>query len=411
MSVEDLTALVDSVVESHAEELWKLSRFLWEHPELALQEVKAHDALCEFLEQRGFEVRRNYVLDTAFRAEFVAPGGADGPTVALMAEYDALPGIGHACGHNLIAEASVGAALAAMEAMKRSPAARGKLIVLGTPAEEICGGKELLVQKGAFSDIDAALIAHPMRQDTLRLAVNAMQQMTVHFEGRATHAAASPWEGVNAMDAAVASYVNVSLLRQQLKPESRIHGIITESESYLNIIPCSTKLAYSVRAETLDDLNALVSRVEGCFAAAAQATGCIMTMEKDTVYKDVVHNVALVKAYRKHGQALGVQFTDADLSSMEPCGASTDVGNVSYEVPTIHPMFGIRTDGMNHTPAFAEASNSAEAQAPTLRAAKTLALTALDLFTDPALVSQAKAEFAEWKKARLEQRAGKNQLP
>ncbi|XP_077522866.1 xaa-Arg dipeptidase-like isoform X2 [Amblyomma americanum] len=330
MSVEDLTALVDSVVESHAEELWKLSRFLWEHPELALQEVKAHDALCEFLEQRGFEVRRNYVLDTAFRAEFVAPGGADGPTVALMAEYDALPGIGHACGHNLIAEASVGAALAAMEAMKRSPAARGKLIVLGTPAEEICGGKELLVQKGAFSDIDAALIAHPMRQDTLRLAVNAMQQMTVHFEGRATHAAASPWEGVNAMDAAVASYVNVSLLRQQLKPESRIHG---------------------------------------------------------------------------------VQFTDADLSSMEPCGASTDVGNVSYEVPTIHPMFGIRTDGMNHTPAFAEASNSAEAQAPTLRAAKTLALTALDLFTDPALVSQAKAEFAEWKKARLEQRAGKNQLP
>ncbi|KAK8777679.1 hypothetical protein V5799_028981 [Amblyomma americanum] len=391
MSVEDLTALVDSVVESHAEELWKLSRFLWEHPELALQEVKAHDALCEFLEQRGFEVRRNYVLDTAFRAEFVAPGGADGPTVALMAEYDALPGIGHACGHNLIAEASVGAALAAKEAMKRSPAARGKLIVLGTPAEESFGGKELL--------------------DTLRLAVNAMQQMTVHFEGRATHAAASPWEGVNAMDAAVASYVNVSLLRQQLKPESRIHGIITESGSYPNVIPCSTKVAYGVRAQTIDELNELVSKVEGCFAAAAQATGCTMTVEKSNAYKDGIHNLALVKAYRRHGQALGVEFTDADLSSMEPCGASTDVGNVSYEVPTIHPMFGIRTDGMIHTPAFAEASNSAEAQAPTLRAANTLALTALDLFTDPALVSQAKAEFAEWKKARLQQRAGKNQSP
>ncbi|KAK8777678.1 hypothetical protein V5799_028980 [Amblyomma americanum] len=201
MSVEDLTALVDSVVESHAEELWKLSRFLWEHPELALQEVKAHDALCEFLEQRGFEVRRNYVLDTAFRAEFVAPGGADGDSDKLVA-----------------------------------------------------------------------------------------------------------------------------------------------------------------------------------------------------------------RRFRAAGDA-GVEFTDADLSSMEPCGASTDVGNVSYEVPTIHPMFGIRTDGMNHTPAFAEASNSAEAQAPTLRTAKTLALTALDLFTDPALVSQAKAEFAEWKKARLQQRGGKNQSP
>lgn len=411
MSVEDLPPLVDRVVECNAEDLWKLSHFLWEHPELALQEFKAHNMLCEFLEQRGFRVQRNYILATAFRAEFEAPEGMDGPTVAFMAEYDALPGVGHACGHNLIAEASVGAALAVLEAMKATPAARGKLVVLGTPAEESCGGKELLAQKGAFSDIDVAMMAHPMPQDTLRLALNAAQQITVQFQGKATHAAASPWEGVNAMDAAVASYVNVSLLRQQTKPENRIHGIITESGTYPNITSHSSKVVYGVRAQTMDELSELVSKVEGCFAAAALATGCSMTMEKSLVYKDLVHNVTLVKAYRKHGQALGVEFTDADLSRLESCGASTDAGNVSYEVPTIHPMFRIRADGVNHTPAFAEASNSAEAQPPTLRVAKLLALTALDLFTDPVLVCQVKVEFDDWNKARRQQWGGKNRAP
>ncbi|KAL3197981.1 hypothetical protein MRX96_044558 [Rhipicephalus microplus] len=186
MSIEeDLTPLVEKAVQCNAEDLWGLSRFLWDNPELALREFKAHDRICDFLEGRGFEVRRRHLLDTAFRAEFKAPGGADGPTVAIMAEYDALPEIGHACGHNLIAEAAVGAAVASMEVMKKSSIFRGKIVVIGTPAEEQLGGKEMLLQKGAFQDVDVAMMVHPMHQDTLRLTVNASQQMTVRYEGRA----------------------------------------------------------------------------------------------------------------------------------------------------------------------------------------------------------------------------------
>ncbi|KAH7972587.1 hypothetical protein HPB52_013640 [Rhipicephalus sanguineus] len=203
-------------MEREAEDLWQLSRFLWDNPELALQEFKAHDTICDFLEGRGFVVRRRYLLETAFWAEFQAPGGTNGPTVAIMAEYDALPEIGHACGHNLIAEAAVGAAIAAMEAMKKSSTARGKLIVIGTPAEECFGGKEMLVQKGAFQDIDVAMMVHPMNQDTLRLNLNASQQ----------------------------------------------------------------------------------------------ATNCAVTITKNAVYKDVVHNVTLSKVYRKHGQNLGRYYPD-----------------------------------------------------------------------------------------------------
>lgn len=400
MSVEDFTPLVEKVVESNAEDLWHLSRFLWDKPELALQEFKAHDTICDFLEDRGFAVRRRHLMDTAFRAEFQVPGGADGPTVAIMAEYDALPEIGHACGHNLIAEAAAGAAITVMEAMKKSSTARGKIVVIGTPAEECLGGKEMLLQKGAFEDIDVAMMVHPMHQDSLRISFNASQQVTVSYQGKAAHAAACPWEGVNALDAAVASYVNIALLRQQTKPSCRIHGIITESGSYCNIIPETSKLVYQIRGKTVDELNELMSRAEDCFEAAAKATNCTMTMTKHVMYKDVVYNMNLSKVYRKYGQTLGVEFTDADMTCTESCGASTDAGNVSHELPTIHPVFAIRAEGKNHTAAFAQAANSPEAQPPTLRAAKIMALTALDLLTDPTLVSDIKREFAEWKNLR-----------
>lgn len=401
-SEEDLTPLVEKAVQCNAEELWGLSRFLWDNPELALREFKAHDRICDFLEGRGFEIRRRHLLDTAFRAEFQAPGGAHGPTVAIMAEYDALPEIGHACGHNLIAEAAVGAAVASMEVMKKSSIFRGKIVVIGTPAEEQLGGKEMLLQKGAFQDIDVAMMVHPMHQDTLRLTVNASQQMTVRYEGRAAHAAACPWEGVNALDAAVASYVNMALLRQQTKPSCRIHGIITESGSYPNIIPEASKMMYHIRGQTVDEMNRLVARAEDCFEAAAKATNCALTLTKDVVYMDVVHNVALSKVYLKHGHNLGVKFTDVDLGCTEVCGASTDAGNVSHVVPLIHPVFAIPTEGINHTPAFAQGANSPQAQPPTLRAAKIMALTALDLLRNPALVSEVKAEFDQWKNGRTE---------
>lgn len=269
--------------------------------------------------------------------------------------------------------------------------------MIGTPAEECIGGKDLLLKKGAFSDVDVAMMAHPVNQDSLRVALTATQQIKVEFKGKGTHAASSPWDGLNALDAAVASYVNVSLLRQQIKPSCRIHGIIVEGGTYPNIIPEATKLVYQIRGATAEDLVQLVARVEGCLSSAAQATGCTMTNETVLDYKDFVHNVALTNTYRKHGQALGVKFTDADMSRIEPCEASTDAGNVSQELPTLHPVFAIPAKDKNHTRAFAEGASAAEAQPPTLRAAKILALTALDLFTDPALVSEVKREFKEWK--------------
>nr|XP_037273967.1 peptidase M20 domain-containing protein 2-like isoform X2 [Rhipicephalus microplus] len=304
MSAADLQEAVYRAVDENATDLHGLSRYLWENPELALQEVKCHKWLTDFLEARDFKVTRHFLLDTAFKAEFVAPGGSDGPAVAFLAEYDALPDMGHACGHNLIAENAIGAALAVREAMKKYKSVRGKIVVLGTPAEESCGGKQLLVEKGALEGIDAAIMCHPGRRDVLRLAFTATQQMVIRFKGKAAHAAASPWEGLNALDAAVASYLNIGLLRQQIKPTSKIQGIIVHGGTYPNIIPEESELKYHVRAPTTDELVDLVRRVENCFHGAAQAAGCSVDIEKGTIYKHVIQNAAIARAYRKHAQAL-----------------------------------------------------------------------------------------------------------
>lgn len=395
MSATDLQEAVYRAVDENATDLHGLSRYLWENPELALQEVKCHKWLTDFLEARDFKVTRHFLLDTAFKAEFVAPGGSDGPTVAFLAEYDALPDMGHACGHNLIAENAIGAALAVREAMKKYKSVRGKIVVLGTPAEESCGGKQLLVEKGALEGIDAAIMCHPGRRDVLRLAFTATQQMVIRFKGKAAHAAASPWEGLNALDAAVASYLNIGLLRQQIKPTSKIQGIIVHGGTYPNIIPEESELKYHVRAPTTDELVDLVRRVENCFHGAAQATGCSVDIEKGTIYKHVIQNAAIARAYRKHAQTLGFEFQDADMSEQPPTGASTDCGNVSHCIPTAHPVYSLGIGARNHTREFAVDANSEKAQEPTLRVSKALALTALDLLTDPQLMDEARKNFAE----------------
>nr|XP_037274832.1 peptidase M20 domain-containing protein 2-like isoform X2 [Rhipicephalus microplus] len=348
----DLKEFVHSAVEANSQDLRGLSRFVWEHPELAFKEVQCHDWLSDFLERRGFTVTRRYLLDTAFRAEFDAPGGPEGPCVALLCEYDALPDIGHACGHNLIAESSVGAALAVVEAMKNHRDIRGKL--------------------------------------------------TVRFKGKSAHAGASPWEGLNALDAAVTAYVNVSVLRQQLKPTARIHGVITEGGKYPNVIPEMTEMSFSVRAVNAEELIELRRRVEACFRAAADATGCSLELERKTAYMNVVHNAAIAETYRKHGHAFGMTFMDDVEKNLTPLGGATDCGNVSYRVPAIHPMFRIHVDtgSANHTRGFAAVANAADSQQPTLLVAKVLALTALDLLRNAELLSEARREFAALKLPR-----------
>ncbi|XP_065291731.2 xaa-Arg dipeptidase-like isoform X1 [Dermacentor albipictus] len=392
----DLKELVHNVVEANSQDLWELSRFVWEHPEVAFNEVQCHGWLTDFLERRGFNVTRRYLLDTAFKAEFGAPGGTEGPCVALLCEYDALPDIGHACGHNLIAEASVGAALAVCEAMKNHQDIRGKVVVLGTPAEESRCGKELLIRKGALQGVDAALMAHPAPHDIVAIGFAASQQLSLRFRGKTAHAGAWPWEGLSALDAAVAAYVNVSLLRLQLKPTNRIHGVITEGGKSPNVIPEETEMCFTVRASTAEELAPLLRKVEACFRAAAEATGCSLDMEKRLPYMNILHNAAIAETYRKHAHAFGVSFLDDVVKNLPPTGGGTDCGNVSHRVPAIHPVFAVPAakGSANHTRGFAAVANAADSQPPTLRVAKVLALTALDLLADAELLREAKREFA-----------------
>ncbi|XP_037275459.2 xaa-Arg dipeptidase-like isoform X2 [Rhipicephalus microplus] len=402
MAGADYSPAVCKAVDESASQLRQLSMDLWNNPELAFKEVKSHDLLTRFLEVRGLKVQRNYLLDTAFRAEAVAPGKNDGPTVCLMAEYDALPEIGHGCGHNLIAEASMGAAVGVTEAMKNFNTIGGKLVVLGTPAEESAGGKVLLLEKGAFKDIDVALMAHPGLQDGLKMHVNARRQLNVRYEGKAAHGSDSPWEGLNAQDAAVAAYINMSMLRQHTKPADRILGVVKQFGERANVTSESSKLVYHVRAPKDTEKDALVARAEKCFQAAARATGCGIDIDKGMEYKELIHNEALIETYRKYGEALGVSFADALPGVTIRTGGSTDAGNVSYVLPTLHASFGIGGGGsaVHHTRAFAKAAATDDAHQAALRVAKILALTALDLMSDPELVARARSDFETWKVAR-----------
>lgn len=397
MASTDFSPAVCKTVDESASQLRELSMDLWNNPELAYKEVKSHDRLARFLEERGLKVQRKYLLDTAFRAEAVAPGGNDGPTVCLMAEYDALPDIGHGCGHNLIAEVAMGAAVGVTEAMKQFNTIRGKLVLMGTPAEESAGGKVQLLEKGAFKDIDAALMAHPGLQDVLKLHVNARRQLNVRYEGKAAHGSNSPWKGLNAQDAAVAAYINLSMLRQHTKPADRILGVVKQFGVRPNVISETSKLLYHIRAPSDDEKNVLVARATKCFQAAALATGCEIDLEKGVEYKELIHNEALVETYKKHGMS----FADAAPGVNISAGVSTDAGNVSYVLPTMHPSFDIGGgSAMPHTRAFAEAAATEGAHLAALRVAKALALTALDLMSDPELMARAQSDFKAWKESR-----------
>lgn len=273
------------------------------------------------------------------------------------------------------------------------------LVVLGTPAEESKGGKELLIRQGAFEGMEAAIMSHPTPADIVAPLFSASQELTVHFKGKAAHAAAYPWEGVNALDAAIASCVNIGLLRQQCKPSSWIHGIITEGGKYPNVIPEKTGLHFCVRSDSNKELLSLRDRVEACFKGAAEATGCTVNVHRGTPYMDVIQNTVIAASYRKHGHSLGISFIDDYMKKLPASGASTDCGNVSHRVPTLHAVYSVGSAdktrrAANHTHKFATLAGSEEAQPPTLKAAKVLALTVLDLLTDAELMRKARAEFA-----------------
>nr|XP_057947011.1 peptidase M20 domain-containing protein 2-like [Doryrhamphus excisus] len=397
--VQQMKKSVQSCIDAHKDELHSLSQDIWAHPELAGKEKYAMERFLRFFHlDPAWRVQSPYKMPTAFRASWGPVGGNEGDpvlNVAFLCEYDALPDIGHACGHNLIAE--VGAAAgwglkAALEGQAELPL-RVKVTILGTPSEEEFGGKIELLNAGAFEDIDLVFMAHPGAEDGIFL----ISSMLVKYHGKASHAAALPWMGLNALDAAVQAYSNLTMLRNQLKPGCNFEGIIKHGGVKSNITPSYSELQYCLRAPMMKEVAEMKVKVEACFKAAAIATGCQVEITyPEHTYLNIVPNTTLEKLYEVNAQVLGIEFP-VDFKLLSFVAVATDFGNVSYVIPGIHPIFSILTTAYNHTEAFAKAAGSEEAQMYTLRVAKALAMTAVDVLCSPHLLRQVKDDFAQAK--------------
>ena len=379
-----------NAVDNLADRLIAVSRDIHAHPELNYAEHYAHDLLAGVLVEQGLEVTRHaYGVDTAFEA---VVGDAGAPEVLVLLEYDALPGIGHGCGHNVIAAAGLGAGLVAASLAKELG---GRVRILGTPAEEGGGGKIAMARQGAFASGIAAMMIHPADADLIKMDSIAVHTVDVTYEGKAAHAAAAPWEGRNALDAAVLGYMNVAALRQHIRPTERIHGIITEGGEKPNIVPRRAAAKWYVRSDTISTLQPLKARVVSCLEGATSACGCSMsTTWDDHTYADVRDNMAIVNSFVSNMATLGRLVRDPRTDGRSVMG-STDMGNVSYLMPSIHPMVKVAPDGVAiHTEEFAHYAGSESGDEGVLIGAKAMAMTVIDLWTNAELRSGAAAEFA-----------------
>ncbi len=389
MGAASLKDAVRHAVDARRDELLAISHEIHAKPELAFEEHEAAGLLVATLRRAGIDVRPGcYDLPTAFSGEF-GPEGA--PCVALLAEYDALPGIGHACGHNLIATAAAGAGLALASLGARLP---GRVRLLGTPAEEHGCGKELLARRGAFEGVDAALMIHPAGVNLVTMPCIAMAELDVVFRGQAAHAAAMADRGVNALDAMMLAYQGIAALRQHIRATERVHGIVTDGGQAPNVVPERTAGRFYVRAADWQDLAPLKARVEACFRAGALATGCEVEIEwGDADYRDIRANEPLATAFRRNAESLGREFFPVE--KLPPgLQGSTDLGNVSYRLPAIHPMLAAAPLHVTiHNPEFAKWAGSELGDAAALDGAKALAMTALDFFCDAELRRRAREAF------------------
>ncbi|KZT55251.1 amidohydrolase [Calocera cornea HHB12733] len=391
---EAATATVEETIERISAELRVLSLKIHDHPELAFQEKYAHDVLTEFMESHGFEVTRHYLgLETAWLATVTVRSG--GRTLGFNSEMDSLPGIGHACGHNLIAIGGVAAAIGVATALKKHNLP-GTVSLIGTPAEEGGGGKIILLEKGAYDGFAACLMIHPGPGPARSTGVGsslAIERIEAEFAGHTAHASAAPWEGRNALDAAFVSYSAISALRQQVKPTHRIHGVVQGKDWAANIIPDYAKMTYIIRAPTYTEVEALAPRLKACFEAGAHATATKVTFGAPTTMYDLFQNGALIAEYRRVCEGrYGMSVSTAQEGAI---GGSTDFGNVSYAVPGLHPAFAIPTvqNGGNHTRLFADAAGTKEAHEATLFAAKGIALAGLRVLLDKEFADQVMQDF------------------
>jgi len=367
-------------IDEAAEGLLELSHFIHAHPEIGYEEFLSAEAVAAAADAAGFEVERGIAdLPTAFRAT----KGTGELHIVLCAEYDALPDVGHACGHNIIAAASLGAAIGLAAVADEIGVT---VILLGTPSEEGGGGKIDLINAGYFRDVHAAMMVHPWPNERLEATCLAVDHFDVTYEGKEAHASAAPWEGVNALDALTIAQVAIGLLRQQLRPGDQVHSIVLDGGSAANIIPRRAVGRFMARSVTAARLAQLRDRLSGCFEAGARATRATPSVnEIGSAFSHMESDTSLLAHYRTAAEALGRSFALDDEGAPKPT-ISTDMANVSLVVPSIHPLLAIPTHGaVNHQPEFTAACVTSEADQAVLDGALALAHTAILAATDVAL--------------------------
>jgi amidohydrolase len=373
LEIEKLKLKVKDTAELQRQQLIQLSLNIHDNPELGLKEENASTWLTSYLEDRGFRVERGIAgLATAFRATY----GQDSPRIALLAEYDALPKIGHGCGHNIIAASAVGAGVASKSIIDQLG---GSVVVLGTPGEEVLGGKIDMVEAGAFKEIDVAMIVHPNMRNMVTIQALACSSLEAEFFGEPAHAAAQPYKGINALEAMILAFTSINSLRQHIRGEARIHGIITDGGEAPNIVPAHSAAVFLIRAQDNDYLDELKDKVLNCFIGASVASGARLEYSwRDRTYAPMKNNATLAQLFSQNLESLGrhVEAFDPRFGF-----GSTDMGNVSQLVPSIHPTIAIASpEVLIHTPEFASAAASEAGHEGLMDAAKAMAMTVADIF-------------------------------
>jgi amidohydrolase len=386
LEIEKLKLKIKDSVESQRQQLTQLSLNIHDNPELGFVEEKASAWLTSYLEDTGFHVKRGIAgLATAFRATY----GQGSPRIALLAEYDALPKIGHGCGHNIIAASAVGAGVASKSIIDQLG---GSVVVLGTPGEEGFGGKIDMVKAGTFKEIDVAMIVHPDVRNMVTIQALACSSLEVEFFGRPAHAAAQPYRGINALEAMILAFTSINSLRQHIKAEARVHGIITDGGEAPNIVPAHSAAVFLVRALDDDYLAELKDKVLNCFTGASVASGARLEYRwRDRIYAPMKNNMTLAGLFKQNLESLGRQ-----VEAFDPHFGlgSTDMGNVSQVVPSIHPTIAIAPpEILIHTPEFASTAASEAGHEGLMDAAKAMAMTVVDILGQPGILDKIKQEF------------------
>lgn len=381
--------LVIKITETLKDEFISLSEFIYRNPELGYEEFKSSKAHIDLLKKHGFNVEEEYLgIKTAFKAEYI--GKKNGPTIAYFSEYDALPGIGHGCGHNILGATSTGSGIVLSKFVDEIG---GKVVVFGTPAEETSGAKVEMAEKGAFKNIDVAMLAHPESKYIQSGNALALYPIQFTFKGKAAHAATFPEKGINALDGAILTFNAINALREHILPSTRIHGIIKKGGEAANIVPELAVAQFYIRATYKNYLQEVLEKIINCAKGASIATGTELEISTfEAVYDNLVTNKTLSNVYKKSLISLGVE----NITEPELFNGSLDMGNVSHFCPTIHPFFNICKGGQDfilHTKEFAKATLTDTAYENMIKVICALVLTGIDVIKDKHLLKAIKKEF------------------